>query len=337
MPVTMTPWRRLLMGALAAFILSVTGVIGYVLIEGFSLFDAVYQTLTTITTAGFGEVEPMDRAGRIFTLFLIVLGVIVILYVLSAVMQIAVEGELETMLGVRRTKQRIERLAGHYIVCGYGRVGEEIARDLEARGVPFVVIETNPDSIARGHRHRRLCMEGDATDDAVLRTAGIERARALLAASDSDSGNTFIVLTAKAIRPDLYVIARYGQAVSEPRMRRAGADRVVSPYSIAGRRIALAGLQPAVVDFIDLLASHEGGGRVLAEVMIGEDSFMCGLPVHEAFAAAPETIVLAVAREAGVMQVGVESTYVLSANDRLIVVSEEAALESLGGGGAHEG
>jgi len=139
------------------------------------------------------------------------------------------------------------------------------------------------------------------------------------------------------LRPDLFVIARYGQAVSEPRMRRAGADRVVSPYSIAGRRIALAGLQPAVVDFIDLLASHEGGGRVLAEVMIGEDSFMCGLPVHEAFAAAPETIVLAVAREAGVMQVGVESTYVLSANDRLIVVSEEAALESLGGGGAHEG
>lgn len=144
-------------------------------IEGFSFLDALYQTITTATTAGFGEINPLGSAGRVFTIVIIILGVIVILYILTAVMQIAVEGELESILGARRMKSKIEALKDHYILCGFGRVGTEIAREFSARGVSFVIVESNPEAIARARASDQLMMEGDATSDAVLKEAGIER------------------------------------------------------------------------------------------------------------------------------------------------------------------
>ena len=222
-------------------------------IEGFSFLDALYQTITAVTTAGFGEINPLGSAGQVFTIIIIILGVIVILYVLTAVMQIAVEGELESILGARRMKTKIEALKNHYILCGFGRVGTEIAREFTTRGVPFVIVDSNPEAIARAQAAGYLLVEGDATSDAVLGEARIERARGLLAASDSDAGNTFVVLTAKALRPDLYVVSRAGRTESRPRMERAGADRAISPYAIAGRRMALSALQPLMVEFIERL------------------------------------------------------------------------------------
>jgi voltage-gated potassium channel len=302
-------------------------------IEGFSFLDAVYQTITAVTTAGFGEINPLGSGGRIFTIAIIILGIIVILYVLTAVMQIAVEGELENILGVRRMKGKIEALADHYILCGFGRVGEEIAREFKARGMPFVIVDSNPEAIGRARKEDYLLMEGDATSDATLIEAGIERARCLLAASDSDSGNTYTVLTAKALNPRLFVVARVGKLASTTRMLRAGADRVISPYSIGGRRMALSALQPLVLDFIDTLATGRHGEQILAELEVSEESGLAGHTIEECFRTCPSATILGLQKPTGAIQVGPRGTTILELGDRLMVLGDEADLEAIGGPG----
>jgi len=325
----LTPWQRLGIGCISALILWAIGVAGYMAIEGFSFLDALYQTVTAATTAGFGEINPLGSTGRAFTIVIIILGVIVILYVLTAVMQIAVEGELESILGARRMKSKIEALKDHYILCGFGRVGTEIAREFSARGVPFVVVESNPEALGRAQAGGHLLLEADATSDAVLREAGIERARGLLAASDSDAGNTFIVLAAKAVRPDLYVVSRAARSESEPRMRRAGADRTISPYSIAGRRMALSALQPLMVEFIDALASGRHEEQILAEIEISEESGLGSRTIEDVMQACRGAVVLAVQRATGAIQVGPSGSSQLAVGDRLIVLGDEAELEAI--------
>ena len=298
-------------------------------IEGFSFLDALYQTVTAATTAGFGEINPLGDAGRVFTIVMIILGIIVILYVLTAVMQIAVEGELESILGARRMKSKIEALKDHYILCGFGRVGAEIAREFSAHGAPFVIVESNPEAIGRAQAEGHPLLEGDATSDTVLRQAGIERARGLLAASDSDAGNMFIVLTAKALRPDLYVVSRAARAESEPRMLRAGADRAISPYAIAGRRMALSALQPLMVEFIDTLTRGRQEEHLLAEIEISEESGLGGRTIEDVMQSAARAVVLGVQRASGAIQVGPHSNTPLEVGDRLIVLGDEAELEAI--------
>jgi voltage-gated potassium channel len=298
-------------------------------IEGFSLLDAMYQTTTAVTTAGFGEINPLGSAGRVFTIVIIILGVIVILYVLTAVMQIAVEGELESILGARRMKSKIEALKDHYILCGFGRVGAEIAQEFTARRVPFVIVESNPEVIGRAQAEGYLLVEGDATSDVVLRDAGIDRARGLLAASDSDAGNTFIIITAKALRPDLYVVSRAGRTESKPRMLRAGADRAISPYANAGRRMALSTLQPLVVEFIDTLAKGRQEEQILAEIDISQESGLGGRTIEDVMQPCRGAVVLGVQRATGAIQVGPRGDTSLEVGDRLIVLGEEADLEAI--------
>jgi len=298
-------------------------------IEGFSFLDALYQTITAVTTAGFGEINPLGSVGQVFTIVIIILGVIVILYILTAVMQIAVEGELESILGARRMKSKIEALKDHHILCGFGRVGTEIAREFTARGVPFVGVESNAEAIGRAQASGYLLVEGDAISDAVLREAGIDRARGLLAASDSDAGNTFIVLTAKALRPDLYVVSRAARPESKPRMLRAGADRAISPYAIAGRRMALSALQPLVVEFIDVLARGRQEEQILAEIEISDESGLGGRTIEDVMQPCRAAVVLGVQRATGAIQVGPRGDTSLEVGDRLIVLGEEAELEAI--------
>ena len=329
----LTPWQRLALGGAAALVLWVVGIIGYMTIEGFGFLDAAYQTITAITTAGFGEINPLGDAGRVFTIAIIVVGIVVILYILTAVMQVAVEGELESLLGVRRMRGKIEALRDHYILCGFGRMGEEIARDLIARGVPLVIVDSNPKAIERARKQDYLLVEGDASSDATLLEAGIERARCLLAASDSDSGNTYIVLTAKALNPRLFVVARVGQPASTTPMLRAGADRVISPYSISGRRMALSALQPLVVDFIDTLATGRHGEQILAELEVTEESNLAGQTIQECFRTCPGATILGLQKPTGAIQVGPRGTTTLELGDRLMVLGDEAELEAIGGPG----
>jgi voltage-gated potassium channel len=321
--------RSLVAVAAALVLLPLAGTAGYMTIEGWGFLDALYMAVITLTTIGFEEVQPLSSGGRIFTMALAISGVGAIFYAMIALFQFLLEGELARLLGVRRMKGRIEALRDHYILCGFGRVGTEIAREFSARDVPFVVVESNREMIARGQASGHLMMEGDATSDAVLREAGIERARGLLAAADSDAGNTFIVLTAKALRPDLYVVSRAAQSESEPRMRRAGADRTISPYAIAGRRMARSVLQPLMVDFIDTLAKGGHEEQVLAEIEISEGSGLGGRTIEDVMRSCREAVVLGVQQATGAIQVGPRGDTPLGVGDTLIVLGEEAELESI--------
>lgn len=309
--------------------LPVVGTTGYMIIEGWGLSDALYMTVITLTTIGFTEVQPLDDEGRIFTMVLAVTGVGAMFYAFLGLFQFLLEGELAAFLGVRRMKGRIESLTDHYILCGYGRVGSEIAHEFAHRNVPFVIVENNPSTIAEAQKQGYLIVEGDATSDAALQEAGIDRAQGLLAASDSDSGNTFIVLTAKTLRPDLYVVSRAGRTESESRMQRAGADRVFSPYIIAGRQMAHSALQPVVAEFIDTLATGHAGEKVLAEIDVSEASGLAGQTVREVLRKCPSVVALAILKPSGELVVTAPGEAVLREGDRVIVMGVEEELEAI--------
>jgi voltage-gated potassium channel len=320
---------NLLTAAGILLLLPIAGTAGYMVFEGWSFLDALYMTVITLTTVGFREVRPLDESGQIFTIVLTISGVGAMFYAFLSLFQFLLEGELGMLLGVRRMKGQIERLADHYILCGFGRVGEEIAREFAARNTPFVVVESNPEAIGRAERRGFLLLVGDATTDEVLKEAGIDRATCLLAASDSDAGNTFIVLTAKALRPDLFVVARAAYPESEPRMLRAGAERVFSPYIIAGRQMALSALHPVVVEFIDTLASRSKDAPVLAEVDVSEASDFTGRTIDEVLHRFPSIVVLGLESAEGKLRVGPPIDTVLSLGDRVIVMGREEELEQI--------
>ncbi len=322
------PWRRLAQNVLALFGLLAFGIVGYILIEGWSFLDALYMTVTTVTTVGFREVQPLSQAGRIFTIFVVLFGVGVALYILTTVVQEVIEGELAQALGVRRMRGRIEALRDHCIICGFGRVGQEIAHELAEHRVPFVIVENNPEAIARAGDY--LLVDGDATQEAALQKAGIERARALMAASDSDAGNTYIVLTANALNPELFVVARARQRASQSRMLQAGANRVISPYVLAGRRMALSALQPLTVDFIDVLASGQQGEQLLGEVVVSGESLIAEHSVEEVMSRCKNTTLLAIQRPDGQLLAGPRGSSVLRPGDRLMLLSNQGDMEELG-------
>jgi voltage-gated potassium channel len=234
----MSPLRRLAWGACAFVGILVVGVVGYRVIEGWSFIDALYMTVITITTVGFMEVHPLYPAGRIFTIFLTIGGVGGALYSLTAIVQYVLEGHLGTTLGRRHMKARIGNLKEHYILCGYGRVGEEIAHTFSQEEVPLVIIDNHEATLAQAEKQGYLCLLADATSDVVLKEAGVERARGLVAAVDSDSENTYITLSARALRPDLFISARYSGVEAKSKLEKAGANRVISPYAIGGHRLA---------------------------------------------------------------------------------------------------
>jgi voltage-gated potassium channel len=325
---------RLLTGAALLGLLIFIGTGGYMLIEGWPFLDALFMTVTTVTTVGYREVQPLGDAGRIFTIVLVLFGVGTAFYLLTTFVALVIEGDLGAAFGVTRMKGRIEQLRDHHILCGYGRVGEEIAREFIERNIPFVVVENNREALDRAIAAGMLVIEGDAADDEVLLAAGVEHARALLAASDSDSGNTYITLTAKALKPGLLVIARAGKRESEPRVRRAGADRVISPYAISGRRMALSAIQPNIVDFVDTLAVGRNADQIMAEIEVTEASGFAGATIHDVFHSASVTV-LGVQHANGEISVGPRQDARLVAGDRLMVVGPEHELAQASAPPAH--
>lgn len=304
------------------------GTAGYMILESWPFLDALYMTVIVLTTIGFAEVHELSDGGRVFTIVLAVTGIGAIFYALIAVFQFLVEGELASILGSQRMKRQIEHLRNHYILCGFGRVGEEIAREFKEHKVDFVIVETNQEAIARGSRRGYLMLVGDATSDQVLTEAGIDHAACLLAASDSDEGNTFIVLTAKALNPDLYVVARAAHSESQPRMSRAGAERVFSPYAIVGRQMALSAIQPMLAEFVDTPAAAEGGQGVLAEIEIS-DGTGAGGTVGDLLGGLREVTVLGIQKKTGELTVSPPMGSQLLQGDRLILIASEGALSRI--------
>lgn len=322
--------RRLLISGSLFLGLFVTGLVGYMVIEGWSFLDALYMTIISVTTVGFDEVRPLSDGGRIFTSGLVVLGVGAAFYTLTAVVASVVEGELGLLLGVRRMKTKIEALRNHYILCGFGRVGEEVARDFQGRRAPFVIVDSDPNALERAEKLGYLHVEGDATAEDVLIDAGIQRAHSLLAACDSDASNIYIVLTARALNPNVVIVARVVDPDSEPRMRRAGADRVIALYRIGGRRMALSAAQPLIVDFMDTLIRGRRSEHILAELEVADGSPLAGRTIREIVQESTRVTVLGVRKPDGTIVAGPKGDDALEQGDLVIVTGDEEEVQLLG-------
>jgi len=274
----MDPVRRIRLALLALALVLIAGTIGYVVL-GFGLLDAAYQTVTTVTTVGFREVLPLSGVGKAFTIGLILIGVGTALYTLTVMLEALIEGHLRTALEARRMDREISRLTGHVIICGWGRVGRASARYLSAAGEAAVVIDRDG---ARLEDIDHPTVVGDVTDDQVLQAAGIEHARALIAALDTDADNVYVTLSSRALRPDLVIIARARTETSRPKLVRAGADRVVNPQLIGGRRMASFALQPHVAEFFDAVMHDEELDFSIQQVEIAAGSPLVGRSLSEA-------------------------------------------------------
>lgn len=261
----------------ALVLVIVAGTVGYVLL-GFAPLDAVYQTVTTISTVGFREVRPLDGWGQVFTMGLILAGVGAAFYAFGVLMETVIEGRLNELLGRRRMERSIASVRDHVIVCGWGRVGRAIASEVVEAGRPLVVVEQDEGRLV-DIAHPAVI--GDATEDAILRRAGIERAAALVAAVDSDADNSFIALSTRAMRPDLFIVARSRGIDAEDKLRRAGADRVVNPQHIGGSRMAAFVLRPHVAEFLDVVMHERTLEFRLEEVLVTEASPIAGFTLRD--------------------------------------------------------
>ncbi len=303
------------------------GTVGFVAM-GWSIDDAVYMTGITLTTVGFKEVRDLDTVGRAWTLILSVAGVAIIFgsigIVADAVLSETVSGRREA----KRMQEQIDGLRGHMILCGYGRVGSTVARELRHAGERFVVIDINPESLAEAVRDGHLVVTGDATNDDVLRTAGIDRARGLIATIDSDAYNVYTTLSARALNPSLFIVARAAQEGAEAKLLQAGASRVVSPYTRAGRQIAELAIRPRVADFIDSALSHGQLAFSLEEVAIADGGPHIGRTVG---ALREDGIyALAIVRGERDYEPNPPADRVLLAGDHLIVLGTSEVMRAIG-------
>lgn len=276
--------RQLRFAALVVMALLGLGTIGYMEIEQLSPLDALYQTVNTLTTLGT-QVKPPSDAGKIFTIVLALAGVFIIFtIVFSAIgnaIEVASSEKTQHRLLRRRMEKTIRGMSDHYIICGYGRMGQAIAGEFKARKVEYVVIEHNPEQLPKLAAEKGLYVEGDASDEKTLLAAGVERARGLIAVAPSDADNTFIVLTAKGINPRLFVVARSIKMEDEAKLRRAGADRVLSPYILGGKRMAWSVLRPNVVDFLESAMYSESLELEISEVTVHEKSEFANKTIRE--------------------------------------------------------
>ena len=320
------PFRRVRIGLVALALVLVVGTAGYLLL-GFDFLDSIYQTVTTVTTVGFTSPHALGAGGKTFTIVLILVGVGTALYTFSAVLEVLIEGHMRDLVRRRKMERNIARMSGHVIVCGRGRVGREVARFLVSAGQQVVVIDRDP---ARLGEVPYASVHGDVTDDETLRQAGIERAATLVAALDTDADNLYVTVAAKSMRPDVQIIARARNETSEPKLLRAGADRVVNPQQLGGDRMASFVTQPHVVDFVDVVM-HDGTLEFrLEELTVSAASSLSGSSLRSAqLRDRTGALVLAVRRPAGVFITNPSPEDVIEAGDILISVGTAEQLATL--------
>jgi len=319
---------RFLLAALLC--VALIGTAGFHYIEHWSWFDGFYMVLTTLTTIGYQEVHPLSPAGRYFNVGIIMAGVLLVFLILGALGQALLEFELNHLFGRRRMQREIERLQGHYIICGAGRVGRAVARQLET--AQFIILENNAEKAEKIRQETDwLVVHADATQASQLQAARIEQAAGLVAATSTDALNIFVILTARSLNPKLKIISRASEEDAEKHMRTAGADQVISPYGFAGYRIAQAFLRPHVTSFLELalLRSSELGLEV-EELRIHPSSIYVGQGLRASRIRHDlGVIVLAIQREGEEMKYGPEADATLCAGDHLVVMGEPSRLREL--------
>ena len=249
----MNPLRRLIPPAIALLVVITIGVAGFIYIEGWSFVESIYMVVITLSTVGFNEVRELSSVGRLLTVFIIVLGVGTVAYTVGQLIELMVEGQIIGFRRRVRMEKDISTLSDHYIICGFGRVGHQVAEELKAEKIPFVVIDSKAKTADELTQVGIPHIIGDVTSDENLEKAGIKSAKGLIACADSDTANVFVTLSARSLNPKLHIIARASETESERKLKKAGADRVISPYLIAGRRMAATALRPIASDFLDTI------------------------------------------------------------------------------------
>lgn len=319
-------WRHLRLSLTLLLAVTAVGTIGYTAL-GLTALDALYQTVTTISTVGFRELGEVDDRWKTFTIVIILFGTGTALYTLGVLLETLVEGRLSDQLGRRRMERHIASLHDHVIVCGWGRVGRTIAAYLSGANRPLVVVDRDGDRVADcGHP----TVIGDATDDGVLRAAGIEHAGALIAALNTDADNLYVTLSGRSLRPDLFIVARARVESAEPKLLQAGADRVVNPQHIGGARMAALALQPVVADFLDVVM-HDGSLEFrLGEVAVPVSSPLVGKTLREAqIRDSTGALVLAVRDVVGAFHTNPSPATPIGANEVLVAIGTAAQLAAL--------
>ncbi|MFP4510372.1 MAG: potassium channel family protein [Spirochaetota bacterium] len=328
--------RRTAAAVILSFVLVLGSVAGYMIIEGWSLGESVYMTAITLTTVGFGEVRPLSGAGRLFTVAVLIFGIATIGYSISAVFGYIFEGQVSEAIRLRRVRRELRKMKNHYIVCGFGDVGRVIIEEFQRSGDKFVVIDRQSERFAHGKEVEYPRVIGDASDEAVLEEAGIEHAKGLMAVLPNEQDNVFVVLTARQMNPGLTIVAKAAEGKTVRKLQKAGADRVISPAQIAGRRMVATMLRPSVVNFLDIVADRGDMamrieefrldeirsrvvGKTLQELDIGRTTGAIVLTILDSYG----TTRLSPGSEAGVSAIHLEN------GDRLIVLGNENQLARL--------
>lgn len=321
--------RVIVIAALLAAILCF-GTVGFRLIERYPLFDAFYMTLITITTVGYQEIHPLSHAGRVFNSFLILFGVSAVFFAVGAMTQTIIELELHDRYGKRRKRRMIAALKNHSIVCGFGRVGRNAALELQRAKAPFIVVDRSEHRVESAMAAGMLAIIADATRDECLREAGIMRAQGLIAALPSDAENLFIILSAKTLNPNLNVVTRASEEEAEEKLRRAGADTVFAPYTMAGRRLAQALVRPHVSEFLDFATGHVGPTILMEQICVAPRAQFSAKTLTQVQSRRDlDVIVLAVRKPDGQMIFNPPPDTTITVGDYLIVVGEQQNLERL--------
>lgn len=299
-------------------------------IERWSFLDALYMTVITLGTVGFKEIHDLSDTGKIFTMLLIVVGVSVIGYIVGSLAQIMFEGQIQRIVGRKRVEKMIDALKDHYIICGFGRIGSLICKEFKANDLPFVIVEKSSETAEKLDEEGYLHMRGDATLDESLLKAGIKRAKGLISVVTSDTENVYITLTARGLNPDLYILARSGEEGSDIKLKRAGANKVVSPYSIGGSRMAQSILRPNVVDFIEIATGSEHMDLQMEEIAIPDHSAFVGETlVSSGFRKEIGVIIVGIKKSHGKMVFNPHSQSKIEGGDTLIVLGEPQSIAKL--------
>lgn len=321
--------RRYLILILIPTALMIGGTAGYYFLDDrFSLLDALYMTVITLTTVGYEEVYPLTPSGRLLTIVLLLVGVLTFMYAVTELIRTVIGGEVRQLLGKRRMEHNLTKMKDHLIICGYGRMGRQVCREFAQQGLPFVVIDRRAELLHDFNLAHGIALEGDATSDAMLRHAGVERARALVTVAASDADNLFITLSARLLNDKLFIVARAEGEQAEQKLRRAGASRVVTPYAIGGIKVAMAVLRPAVVDFIEFATATEHVDLQIEQALIQPGSALAGITLHASGLRQDLGVIVVAIKDAqGKLAANPPGYAVMTAGDTLIALGARQNLD----------
>ncbi len=317
-------------GGIALTLVFITGTLWYKLVEDWHWVDAVYMTAITLTTVGYGETQPLGDRGRIFTIGLILAGVVTIGYIVNRFTEALIEGYFIEGRRIRQQKKLVESLTEHFIICGYGRIGRQIATEFAAEGTAFVIVDASSEQVRIAQTEGHSAIQADATLDETLIKTGVARAACLVAALPSDAENLYIILSAKSLNPSIRAIARASNEEAVQKLQRAGADKVISPYITGAKRMAAAALRPQVMDFMDGIVASDRSFYMEEFLIDPETCPVAGLSLREArLRSQSGSLVLAVRRQDGTLIVGPTGETIIMAQDMLICMGTADQLRVL--------